>query len=304
MNTTNPFWGLTTALVTPFEWTWNQIHPKIDYNGLTKIIRMQMNAWVNNILLLWTTWENPTLNMWESHDIVTNVIRLVDGRANIIVNTWTNSTEESQRYMNMYNDIAGIDGYLLVNPYYNKPTQAGMHQHFTHLASNTDRPIMLYNIEGRTGVNLETSTLRQIVSDAPNVMWVKEASGDIDQMQEVLDTMPDDFVVASWDDGLTRDLIRRGGHWVVSVASNIMPANMQEFVNACISWEPVADELAAQYQKVFDILFCETNPQPVKTLLANRQIIEPGFRSPMTQMEEENRQRLLDVVWNLDFDLR
>jgi len=304
MNTRNPFWGLTTALVTPFEWWWNQIHPNIGYRWLTKIIRMQMNAWVDNILLLGTTGENPSLNMWESRDIVTNTIDLVGGRANIIVNTGTNSTDESRRYMDMYNDIPWIDGYLLVNPYYNKPTQAGMRRHFTHLADNTERPVMLYNIEWRTGVNLETETLAEIAADSPNIMWVKEASGNINQMQEVLDTMPDDFVVASWDDGLTRELIRRGGHWVVSVASNIMPANMQEFVNACIDWEAVADELATRYQEVFNILFCETNPQPVKTVLANRGIIEPGFRSPMTQMEEKNKQRLLDVVWNLDFDLR
>ncbi len=293
--TQRPFSGLTTALVTPFE-SGDPINAAVDYTAFERLIDMQLAADVDGILLLWTTWENPTLAEAESIQIVERAIEQVAWRTNIIVNTWTNATNESLRYMELYNNIEWIDGYLAVNPYYNKPTQAWMQQHFWAIADHTDRPVLLYNIEWRTSVNFETDSLLKTIEDHSNIVGIKEASGNMDQMVDVISRTPDDFTVLSWDDGLTAELIRNGWDGVVSVASNIIPSQLQDLINRMRTGDESAYADFEQYQDLFNNLFVETNPGPVKTLLAEMWIIEDSFRLPMTQISPENREQIMQTA--------
>lgn len=294
MNTKDFSW-LWTALITPFR-EWNWIDNEVDYAALDRVLQMQIDAQVDWILLLWTTWENPTLALDESLTLVKFAINKVAWRTKIMVNVWTNSTKKSLDTIKMFDELDWIDAYLLVNPYYNKPTQTWLHLHFTTLANSTEKPVLLYNIKWRTWVNLNTDTLLKILTETKNVVWIKEASWDLNQMKEVIDRTPNNFTVLCWGDSLTYDLIKLWWDWIISVASNCIPTELKEFVDLCIIDNPKAEELNKKYAPLFSILFIQTNPLPAKTYLASKWIINEAFRLPMCKMDEKERKEFLDFI--------
>ncbi len=293
--TTKQLSWLWTALVTPFkEWDW--IDNEIDYVALDRLLNMQIDAEVDWVLLLWTTWERPTLTEQEEIELIKFSINILKWKTKIMVNAGTYSTLDNIKTIKYLNNIEDIDWYLLVNPYYNKPTQTGLKKHFIISAKQTDRAVILYNIKWRTGVNLETNTLLDIISECPNVVWVKEASWDLNQIKDVIDRTPENFLVFSWDDSLTYDLIKFWWNWVISVASNSIPTEMKEFVDLCLINDTKAKEINEKHSEFFDKIFIQTNPLPTKTLLASKWIIKEEFRLPMCRMDEKEKKEFLDFI--------
>lgn len=299
MNNTDLRW-IWTALITPFK-EGDGISNEIDFKSLEKLLEMQINAWVTWILLLWTTAESPTITKEEWEQIVKFSIKKLKWKVKIMVNLWTYSTKASLENIDRYDSIEWIDAYLAVNPYYSKPTQTWLYKHFKAIADSTKRPVFLYNIEWRTGVNLQTDTLLKIVDDCENVVWVKEASWNLDQMKEVIEKTPDDFLVLSWDDSLTYDLSKLWWDWIISVAWNCIPDQMVQFVKLCLAWDEKAGELNNYYKDFFKNLFIQTNPLPAKTFLAKKWIIKEEFRLPICRMDEKERNIFLDVLNNYNF---
>ena len=187
---------------------------------------------------------------------------------------------------------------LLVNPYYNKPTQKGLYLHFKAIADSVSVPCILYNIKGRTGVNLETETLLRLEAECPNIVAVKEASGSIDQMSCVIRTTEDDFSVLSGDDNLTLDLIRKGGDGVISVASNLFPSEMVKMTHAALNGDfETAEKYNDWFSEFFKVCFVETNPIPIKTAMAKAGYCKEIFRLPLCTLEkEEHRTHLFSVI--------
>lgn len=295
---------LWTALITPFK-EWNGIDNEVDYDALERILNMQIEGWVGGVLLLWTTAENPTLTKNEGIELVKFAIKILEWKTRIMVNVWTYSTQISLDNIKNFDKVDWIDFYLVVNPYYNKPTQSGLIQHFVACANSTNRNIILYNIQGRTAVNLETETLLKILEKTNNIVWIKEASGNMEQMKEVIDKTPDSFLVFSWDDGLTYDLINNWWDWVISVASNIYPKSIKWFVDSCFKNKEEAKCLNDTYSELFDKLFIQANPLPVKTYLAYNWIIKEAFRLPMCKMDQKERKIFLNFILKIEnkFDL-
>jgi len=227
----------------------------------------------------------------------------VNGRVSVIAGTGSNCTSEAIRATE-FAKSAGADGVLLVNPYYNKPTQKGLYLHFKAIADAVDIPCIVYNIKGRTAVNVETDTLVKLVSDCKNIIGVKEASGDLDQMKEVIAKVANvrpDFSVLSGDDGITLDLIEAGGDGVVSVASNIVPKRMTKMISLALDKENEgARKKEKELNELFDVEFVETNPIPIKTALSMMNRCEEVFRLPMcTLQNEENREKIKKVITEL-----
>jgi len=286
---------LWTALVTPFK-EGNWIDNEIDYDALERLLEMQIEGWVDGVLLLWTTAERPTLMEEEEKELINFAINILKWKTKIMVNAGTYSTMDNLKTIKYLDEIEWIDAYLVVNPYYNKPTQTGLKKHFIASAKATSRDIILYNIQSRTWVNLETSTLLEIIEECPNVVWVKEASWNLDQMKEVVKKTPDDFLVFSWDDGLTFELIQNWWDWVISVASNIYPKMIKWFVDTCFDNKEEAYDLNNIYSELFSKLFIQANPLPAKTYLASNWIIEEEFRLPMCRMDEAEKKIFLDFI--------
>lgn len=287
------FTGLYTAIITPF-----RKNGDFDEAAFSRIIEQQISGGVDGIVVLGTTGESPTVTP-EEHDMITKLaVNLVNKRVKVIAGAGSNSTQEAiDRSLHAQN--VGVDGLLQVNPYYNKPSQEGLYQHFQAIAQSVEIPIILYNIAGRTGVNLETETLLRLV-DHPNIVSVKEASGDMKQIKEVINSVPEDFTVLSGDDGLTLDLMKSGGHGVISVLSNVLPTQMQELVTAAREkdWDK-AEKSHQNLSDLFNHCFIETNPQPIKTLMAHEGLCEEVFRLPMVNMEEGNKAIVLQDLEDL-----
>ena len=283
------FTGLYTAIITPFK-----KDGSFDQNSFKEIIDQQISAGVDGIVVLGTTGESPTVSTKEHDEIIAFAVDYIDGKVVVIAGTGSNITAEAIHH-SLSAQKAGADGLLQVNPYYNKPTQKGLYEHFKAVADAVNIPIMLYNIEGRTGVNLETSTLLKL-AEHPNIVAVKEASGNLEQMKEVIEKTPDDFAVLVGDDGLMFEFGKLGGDGLVSVASNIFPSEMKGFVENCLSGDvSEAETFQKKYESFFGACFIETNPQPIKTLMAESGFCEEVFRLPMVTMEDDNKAKLMEV---------
>jgi 4-hydroxy-tetrahydrodipicolinate synthase len=281
-----------TALVTPFDENDN-----IDFIAFDKLIERQIEWKIDWILFLWTTWENPTITDEEGFDIVSRWIEKIDWRCKVMVNVWTNCTKKTIKFINHISKIKFIDALLVVNPYYNKPTQMWLYSHFKTIADSTDLPIFIYNIKSRTWVNLETDTLLRLIKDCKNIIWVKEASCDINQIKDVINRTHEDFIVLSWDDWITFDLIKNGWDWVISVASNFLPYDVSDFVKYWLKWDfDMAEKLNNKLLEFFEWQFIQTNPIPIKTALAYIWLIKEQFRLPMCQMDPEFKNKWLDIV--------
>lgn len=285
------FKGVYTAIVTPFG-----RDGSLDETALRKLIDAQLQGGVSGIVPCGTTGESPTLTHKEHDRVIEVTISQVAGRVPVIAGTGSNSTAEAVR-LSLHAMEAGADALLLVNPYYNKPTQKGLYYHFKEIANSVSIPCVLYNIKGRTGVNLETDTLVSLASDCKNVVAVKEASGSLDQMKQVIAATADDFYVLSGDDNMTLDLIKAGGHGVISVAANLVPTKMTALVTSALAGDmKAAEAVDAELKELFSVLFIETNPIPVKTALAMMKKVEEVFRLPMCELSTDENRQALELV--------
>ena len=285
------FKGVYTAIITPFK-----RDESIDWDSLKNLVEFQIENGVAGIVPCGTTGESPTLTHPEHDMVIEKVIEYADGRCKVIAGTGSNSTAEAIRLTQHAAD-AGADACLIVNPYYNKPTQEGLYRHFKAIADSVKVPIIVYNIKGRTAVNVETSTLMRLIKDCRNIVAVKEASGDLNQMKDVIAKAPKSFSVLSGDDNMTLDLIKAGGLGVISVASNMIPDKMVAMVTASLrkDW-PAAEKLNSEMAEFFKGCFIETNPIPIKAALAMKGMCEEVYRLPLCEMRPENREKWKDIL--------
>lgn len=282
--------GVMTALVTPFK-----TNGDLDIEALDRLVDFQIEHGVDALVPMGTTGESPTVSHDENMEVVERVIRRVDGKIPVIAGTGSNSTDEAIR-MTKIARSQGAFASLQVAPYYNKPTQEGLYRHFTTIADAVDMPIVIYNIKGRSGVNIETPTLMRI-AEHPNAIAVKEASGDLGQMMDVIDQKPKDFVVLSGDDNMAVPLTLMGGAGVVSVASNIIPKYMGEMIAAARKGNvEKARTMHFELLPLFKGMFMETNPLPVKACLAMMGLMEAVWRLPLCPPADETIAKLKAIL--------
>ena len=294
------FRGVYTALITPF----TDIGT-VDYQAIERIVNQQIEAGIDGLVPCGTTGESPTLSHEEHDRVIAQTIKYAAGRVPVIAGTGSNATTEAIR-LSQHAEDAGADAVLLVNPYYNKPTQKGLYLHFRAIAESVKIPCILYNIKGRTGVNLETDTLERLEKDCRNIVAVKEASGSLEQMKEVIERTGDSFNVLSGDDNLALDLIKMGGDGVISVASNLFPHEMAAMIHAALSgsWEE-AERLGRWFAPFFSACFIETNPIPIKTAMARMGWCRESFRLPMCPLESsEHREKLFSIIDAMADDIK
>jgi 4-hydroxy-tetrahydrodipicolinate synthase len=286
--------GTITAIVTPFD-----ANGAVDEKALRELVHFQIDNGVSGIVPCGTTGESPTLNHEEHNRVVNSIIQEAKGRVPIIAGTGSNATDEAVA-LTRHAHESGADYSLQVAPYYNKPTQKGFYKHFMTIADAVDIPLIIYNIPGRTGKNIETDTLLRM-AEHKNIVGVKEASGSISQIMDVISQRPEGFTVLSGDDNITFPVIALGGDGVISVASNIAPKQVSEMINDALkgNW----GEARRQHYHLlsfFKALFLETNPIPIKTALAMKGMVQEVFRSPLCVMEPKNREQLRTVLESLN----
>lgn len=296
MNNKEKLQGVWTALITPFK-----KDGSIDFESFDKLIDKQLEAKIVGLVISGTTGESPTLTDDECVELIKRAKERVSGKCLIMAGTGTNSTEKSIHKTELASK-AGADMIILVNPYYNKPTQRGLYLHFKAIADSTSLPVILYNIKGRTGVNLETPTLIKLANEVQNIVGVKEASGDLNQIQNVCEQRPEDFVVLSGDDNLTFQMIKDCGvDGVISVTSNILPKEMIEMVNLTLNKKIEEGELVnKKLEPLFKALFIETNPIPVKYAAYEMGLCENVYRLPMCGIEEEHGKQVKELLKEMD----
>ncbi len=284
------FQGSFVAMVTPFR------NGKVDEAKLRELVELHVTHGTDGLIPCGTTGESPTLNHDEHHRVVEIVIEAARGRIRVIAGTGSNSTAEAIE-MTKHAERAGAAGALVVNPYYNKPTQEGLYRHFRAVAESVAIPVLLYNIQSRTAINVETDTLARLARDVKNIVGVKEASGSLDQMSQVIAACGPDFSVLSGDDNITLPLLAIGGSGVVSVIANIVPRETAELVHAALDgdWKR-ARELHYRLFPLARAAFLETNPIPIKEAMAMAGMLEPEFRLPMCRMSDANREKLRAIL--------
>jgi 4-hydroxy-tetrahydrodipicolinate synthase len=277
-------------MVTPFR------DGKVDEAKLRELVEFHVSHGTDGLIPCGTTGESPTLNHDEHKRVVETVIEAARGRIKVVAGTGSNSTSEAID-LTKHAERAGANGALVVNPYYNKPTQEGLYRHYRAVAESVAIPIVAYNIQSRTAVNVETDTLARLARDVRNIVGVKEASGSLDQMSQVILACGPDFSVLSGDDNITLPLLAIGGSGVVSVIANILPRETSDMVHAALDgdWKRARD----LHYRLFPLAraaFLETNPIPIKEAMAMAGMIEPEFRLPMCRMSDANREKLRAIL--------
>jgi 4-hydroxy-tetrahydrodipicolinate synthase len=280
------FQGSFVAMVTPFR------NGTVDEAKLRELVELHVTHGTDGLIPCGTTGESPTLNHDEHRRVVEIVVEAARGRIRVVAGTGSNSTAEAIE-MTKHAERAGATGALVVNPYYNKPTQEGLYRHFRAVAESVAIPILVYNIQSRTAINVETDTMARLARDVKNIVGVKEASGSLDQMSQVIAACGPDFSVLSGDDNITLPLLAIGGSGVVSVIANIVPRETAELVHAALDgdWKR-ARELHYRLFPLARAAFLETNPIPIKEAMAMAGMLEPEFRLPMCRMSDANREKL------------
>jgi len=280
------FRGTFTALVTPFR------ESAIDFSALRNLIESQIAAGIDGIIAVGTTGESPTLTHDERKEVIRCAIETANKRCLVLAGTGSYSTREAIAATEEAEKL-GVDGALLVAPYYNKPSQEGLFRHFSAIAKSTPLRLMLYNIPGRCGVDIAAETVARIQSDCPNIVSIKEAGGNVDRVSELRARLPDAFTVLSGDDGLTLPFLAAGAVGVVSVASNLLPREMCDLVDAFANGDlKRAEGLHRKLYWLFKDLFIEPNPVPIKTALSWRGTILAEVRLPLCEMSAANQARL------------
>jgi 4-hydroxy-tetrahydrodipicolinate synthase len=287
------FTGCGTALVTPFARDFT-----VDEETLRRLIRRQIEAGIDFLVPCGTTGESPTLTRSEHLRVVEITVQESRGQVPVLGGAGGYNTSE---VIELAEELAqiGVDGILSVTPYYNKPTQEGLYQHFRAIASSVRLPIIVYSVQGRTGVNVEPATLARLAG-IDNIVGVKEASGNIVQMASIIHRVPPDFLVLSGDDSITLPLMALGGRGLISVASNEIPREMTELVGHCLAGDfASARALQRRYLPLMEVNFVESNPIPVKSALALMGLLEPVFRLPMVAPKPENLDKIAEVLSQL-----
>lgn len=291
----HPLAGVGAAMITPFT-----ADGRVDYEALARMVDHVIEGGVDYIVALGTTAETPTLYMPERAVIAMFITNQIAGRVPLVMGCGGNSTSEVLDQLREF-DLRGADAILSVTPYYNKPSQEGLYQHFRTVAEHSPLPVILYNIPGRSGVNMTPETTLRLARELPNVIGVKEASGDIEQMQRILDRRPEGFLVLSGDDGMAIDLMRRGGDGVISVAANAFPERFMSCVGHAKAGDfDRADAEYAALDEAVQALFAEGNPTGVKCALSVMGKIGPTMRLPLVPGSEKLRARFEELIARYD----
>lgn len=290
----NIFKGLGIALVTPFT-----SDGQIDYESLKRLIDYQINNGADFLCIMATTGEIPTLTTEEKQRIKELVLNIVQGRLPILMGCGGNNTsavvEELQK-----NDFDGIDGILSICPFYNKPTQEGLFKHFEAISKATTLPIVLYNVPGRTGVNMEAETTIKLAHECPNIVAIKEASGNLKQVEEIIKNKPSNFDVISGDDALTYQIIERGATGVISVIGNAFPKEFSNMVHLELKGDyENALKIHRNLTDIFDLLFIDGNPTGIKATLSEMGMIENVLRLPLVPARPGTIQSISKLVKEL-----
>jgi len=287
------FSGSMVALVTPFK------DGKVDWQSLEALVEFHINNGTHGIVPCGTTGESATLSHQEHDEVIKAMVKAVHKRVPVIAGTGSNSTDEAVR-LTREAEKSGADGALMISPYYNRPTQEGIFQHYKKVASEVGIPIIVYNIPGRTGSKIEPETLARM-SEIKNIAGVKEATGSVDQAIDVIRLCGDNLAVYSGEDTLTFSLMTLGGKGVISTVANIVPKEMSQLAEACLKgdWEKGRD-LQFKLIPLIHAVFLETNPIPVKTALAQMGKCTADLRLPLTPMAEGNLKKLRQAMTEFD----
>lgn len=284
------FTGCGTALVTPF-----RRDLSLDEETLRKLVRRQVQAGINFLVPCGTTGESPTLTRAEHVRVVEITLEEAKGKVPVLAGAGGYNTQEVIELARELEHM-GVDGILSVTPYYNKPTQEGLYQHYKAIASAVRLPIVVYSVQGRTGVNVEPATLARL-AEIEKIVGVKEASGNIAQMANVVHETPSTFTVLCGDDALTIPLMALGGRGVISVVSNQIPAEMTQLTQACLKNDyETARRIQARYLPLMNVNFVESNPIPVKAAMGLMGLLEPVYRLPMCAPSSANLARIEKVL--------
>jgi 4-hydroxy-tetrahydrodipicolinate synthase len=280
------FTGTYTAIVTPF------LNGQLDEDALDRIIKMQIKGGVDGIVPVGTTGESPTVDMAEHVKIIELSVKFAAKKIKVLAGTGGNATAEAI-HLTQAAEKAGADGSLQVAPYYNKPTQEGLFQHFRAIARATKLPIVLYSIPGRCGVEISVETVKRLAREYKNIVGIKEAGGSCDRVSQLRAALGENFTILSGDDSLTLPFMAVGAHGVVSVASNVIPKEVSQMVKLFATGKAAAAiRLHEKYYPLFKDLFIETNPTPVKAALAMMKVISEEYRLPLVPMNPKNWEAL------------
>ncbi len=284
------FTGCGTALVTPF-----CRDQSLDESALRRLVRRQIEEGINFLVPCGTTGESPTLSRQEHLRVVQITVEEANKKVPVLGGAGGYNTAEVIELARELQHI-GVDGILSVTPYYNKPTQEGLYQHYKAIASAVPLPIVVYSVQGRTGINVEPATLKRLAA-IENIVGVKEASGNISQMARVIHEVPEKFIVLSGDDSITIPLIALGGRGIISVVSNEIPGEMTRLAQAALGGDfAKARAIQRQYLPLMEINFVESNPIPVKAAMAAMGLLEPVWRLPMCPPSPQNQQKIEAVL--------
>jgi 4-hydroxy-tetrahydrodipicolinate synthase len=289
------FTGTGTALVTPF-----RRDGSLDEPTLRALVKRQIDGGIDFLVPCGTTGESPTLTHEEHLRVVQITVEIARGRVPVLAGAGGYNTSE---VIALGRDLAGLgaDGILSVTPYYNKPTQEGLFQHYRAIAGAVPLPIIVYSVPGRTGINIEPGTVKRLAT-IENIVGVKEASGNVSQMAAILNAVPDDFIVLSGDDAITLPVISLGGRGVISVVSNEIPAEMSELTRLALRGDFAgARAMHRRYHALMEINFVESNPIPVKAAMAEMGLLEAVWRLPLVTPRAENQARIRGVLESLGF---
>jgi 4-hydroxy-tetrahydrodipicolinate synthase len=291
-----PLTGALTALVTPFK------NDAVAYDDLRKLVEAQIKAGIHGLVPVGTTGESPTLSNEEHLGVIRAVIEYSRGRVPVIAGTGSNSTHEAVELTRLSHQ-AGADGMLVVAPYYNKPSQEGLFRHFSALAETTDKPIILYSIPGRCGIEIGVPVIERLRAKYPHVRYIKEAGGSVDRVDQLKQAMGKDITVLSGDDSLTLPFMSVGAEGVISVVSNLFTKEVVQLTELALANDfAKAAKLHRKLYPVFKTFFIEPNPVPIKTALAHAGLIASDeVRSPLCEMTKANRDALLASLALLGF---
>ena len=288
------FTGTGTAMVTPF-----RKDGSLDEAMMRRLVQRQIDAGIDFLVPCGTTGESPTLSHEEHLCVVKIAVELAKGKVPVLAGAGGYNTRE---VISMARELAeiGADGILSVTPYYNKPTQEGLFQHYRAIAEAAPLPIIVYSVQGRTGVNVEPATVKRLAG-IKNIVGIKEASGNVSQMAAILNAVPESFTVLSGDDALTIPMIALGGRGVISVVSNEIPREMVLLTRAALEGDfQTAREIHRRYHALMEINFVESNPIPVKTAMAEMGLLEAVWRLPLVAPKMENRERIRAVLESVE----
>ncbi len=291
----NKLRGLGVAMVTPFN-----DDESIDYPALEKLSTFLIDGGVDYLVVQGTTGESPVLSKEEKQKVLNTVCKINNGRLPIVFGIGGNNTRSVVEDLKSY-DLSQVDALLSVSPYYSKPTQEGIYQHYKLVASNTELPIILYNVPGRTSSNVQPATTIRLANDFKNIIAVKEASGSMEQIMEIIQTKPEGFLVISGDDAITLPILACGGDGVISVVGNGLPAPFKKMVSAALNEN--MDQAKTEHYRVLPIikhLFSEGNPAGIKEVLADLGIMSNKLRMPLVNVSSETKSKIITIARNIN----